>query len=707
MAHEINFGRGIGILHERTNSTTNEDVDTNCTNSTEIPPLCENKNHQEQAQILCLSISLISDLATIDSHDVDGTQMHAKANIQAEIDKLQKNWRLEDTALPSLVASIHRLQSNLSNLQDESTNLTSQIRSADNEVHTTRAQNLKLKKACRKLFHQNKKLSEKLKKKKRDNRHFVKTVREFLFKKRQEELDTEEFLVACHEAMLKKSHGYTISNYDKPTGNRPRTSTSESANSDFDYYSYSGDYSMFEDSDVESSRVVDIGTLDGNGTSLDNSLADYECDASVDTLTSTSYAPMHSASTTRLTDPASDDDTIHVHNIDDNNNPNIDGKHVDKKTSTRHSNLSFKSQSQSYTLSFPPSNDIGLQFVEVPSTISSHHLQSTGSFGSNRRRAYSDGATLNLGIVHEGAEIMSTNKIDEISTCTQRSTSKISPRCQNEERPFTMETTFGTKITKLGKESASDVVRVNGSKRVGQSNSCSFLNVHSMILVRDLDGFDTSLNVRPTIGARLIAMNDQSLLDGHFPLAKVSEYLDKCKLEKSGEQNRSIKLTFRNDPLSKSQKKLLTASADTGNVTGDDAGTLKIPVSVMPSLKSALSGNKGFRMPKMMENENKPTISSLFKFGMSDELRSGKKEKSVFSFMSKKSSCTFSKEKRIDNKNSNDLHGSGLTVSSIAREEITSLPSEEDTKKVEDKTCDEIEQSPSQTGFNAKLISLF
>ena len=162
-----------------------------------------------------------------------------------------------------------------------------------------------------------------------------------------------------------------------------------------------------------------------------------------------------------------------------------------------------------------------------------------------------------------------------------------------------------------------------------------------MISVRDLDGFDTSLNVRPTIGARLIAMHDQSLLDGHFPLAEVSEYLDKCKKLVGKiwrtKQNRRIKLTFRNDPLSKSQKKLLTASADTGSVIGDDAGTPKIPVSVMPSLKSALSGNNGFRMPKMTEHENKPTISLLFKFGMSDELKSGKKEKSVFSFMSKKS----------------------------------------------------------------------
>ena len=161
-----------------------------------------------------------------------------------------------------------------------------------------------------------------------------------------------------------------------------------------------------------------------------------------------------------------------------------------------------------------------------------------------------------------------------------------------------------------------------------------------MISVRDLDGFDTSLNVRPTIGARLIAMHDQSLLDGHFPLAEVSEYLDKCKKLVGKiwrtKQNRRIKLTFRNDPLSKSQKELLTASADTGR-TGDDAGTPKIPVSVMPSLKSALSGNNGFRMPKMTEHENKPTISLLFKFGMSDELKSGKKEKSVFSFMSKKS----------------------------------------------------------------------
>lgn len=251
-------------LHERSNLITNIDPSTSTDKRIQI--LHQKNIYKEQAKTLCLSISLISELAAIDISHPDhnnASQMNAKATIQAKLDELQKAWKLEDTALPSLIASIYRLHSNIDNLQQESTNLTSKIQCTDNELRNERAENSKLKKACRKLFHQNNKLSEKLKKKKEESCHFVTTMTEQLLRKRQEGIATEELLVACHENMMRK---------DSSNGNRSRISTANSSLSDIDMFSQSENFNC----DMRSLRELDVRDLNGNGL-LDESLPDYEC----------------------------------------------------------------------------------------------------------------------------------------------------------------------------------------------------------------------------------------------------------------------------------------------------------------------------------------------------------------------------------------------------------------------------------------------
>ena len=246
----------IMTLHERSNLITN--VDPSTSTDKRMQSLHQKNIYKEQAKTLCLSISLISELAAIDISHPDhsnASQMNAKATIQAKLDELQKAWKLEDTALPSLIASIYRLHSNIHNLQQESTNLTSKIQCTDNELRIERAENSKLKKACRKLFHQNNKLSEKLKKKKEESCHFVTTMAEQLLRKRQEGIATEELLVACHENMMKK---------DSSNGNRSRISTANSSVSDIDMFSQSENLNC------------DIRDLNSNEL-LDESLPDYEC----------------------------------------------------------------------------------------------------------------------------------------------------------------------------------------------------------------------------------------------------------------------------------------------------------------------------------------------------------------------------------------------------------------------------------------------
>ena len=72
--------------------------------------------------------------------------------IEADIDKIQRKWKLEETSFPNLITCIHRLHSHISNLRMEADTNLNELREVNNQLHFRHRQNQKLKKALKKLY---------------------------------------------------------------------------------------------------------------------------------------------------------------------------------------------------------------------------------------------------------------------------------------------------------------------------------------------------------------------------------------------------------------------------------------------------------------------------------------------------------------------------------------------------------------------------
>ncbi len=621
---------------------------------------CCVSDRKEQLDIILHAISLASKLAAIDvespsteqsdsaSSRLISTRIKEQMTIQAEIDRLQQQWKLEDTALPSLIASIHRLQSHIGHLQNESDSLTSRFRSTEELMHEAQTQNSKLRKACLKVFRQNKKLKLKLQSKKKETRNFVSAVREFLTKKKQEEIDTEEFLVACHESMLKKSCEMNnsasavavLDSADTPAevGNRARTFTAESTFSEYSFGSIFEDIGA--DTNVESdsnSKILEIDTVD----TVNSNLIGYDCDTSVHSYISSSsksFFTDESISTIRFKDTdvlGCSYDTM----MGDTGNSD-ECKDQDDAIERHNNRASYMVQSPSYSLSFPSAKDIGMQFVEVKTSILNHSKSSTSLIGGNRRRSFSDGAVLDLTVVGKVKECKKRQNVLSPS-CSSRSCDKICEENVSDE-PLSSQIVKLQPLSPRKSSFSMDKMFGNYSKKNNLNEKDSKSSqpgsvAQNMILVRELEGFDTAINVRPTIGARLIAIDDQSLLSGHWTLGKAMEYLQGQR-----KKNESIKLMFRNEPLNKTQKKSLD-QFDASNHNAATAKTVargsqsKSPTNLLPS----------FRIPRTKAAEEskgeKKSFSSFFKFSSKSEtneegsMNDKPHSESLFGFMSKTS----------------------------------------------------------------------
>ena len=706
---------GIPLSHHNHNHNANDaetnntpDTDTDNDNAGEsssslslIEQLSQAKeradNNQEQLDVLLQAIALISKLASLDYSDhntttsTTTTTAQSRTQIQAKLDNLQQQWKLEDTPIPTLLSSIHRLQSNM----EESNHLISQIHATNTTLQKYRTHNSKLKIACKKLYGQNTKYAEKIKRKKKESRNFVRTVKDFVTKKKQEQLDTEEFIVAVHETMLKKNFASGVSGGSGGTGgtgsgssnsvggnssgNRPRTATSESAFSDLDAYSYLDlDYSICEETDTDgnayanddansnsnanadnadnantdnneasyqyihhkSNQSVDIGTLGRRGSSGE---LDYDCgvsfDSSMSAGSSRSLVTDDAAPTVRFFDTASIGATGEAIG-NDAGDGDAQGGHTTSTTGTHRPHVSFKSLSSSYTLSFPCSKEIGLQFVQVPSSsppplpnvnvnvnVRSSSFIASGNL--NRNRAFSDSAVL----VGYNA-VLDLSVVDESTATTDKVVPSIthgksdrgmfksmsSPgrtqlqQIKGSKNTFKIDNIFGmnnfskppppppSSSSSASASSAEKASRDSGHVTDKDSNDIVSNSQQNSFLVRDFQGFDTLLNVRPTIGARLIAIDDQSLLEGHWTLGKVTEHLQQRHTSSDGGgdgdgdggdvllvDEEEIMLTFRNDPLGKAQKKLL--EPDTAE------GPCPQTPPPMKNIHAFSSPNRGIRMP--------------------------------------------------------------------------------------------------------------
>lgn len=562
--------------------------------------------HEEALEILLEGIDLVSNLAAMDSSDyITGKNISVnKEDIQARLDELQSKWALEETKLPSLVASIHRLQSNIGHLQHESTTFTSQLNEIQLNFSKTKNQNVKLRKAFKKMYSMNQNLVGKLRKKKEESRQFIKTVKEFVSQKRQEELDAEELIVACHESMMKNKIKEnqrnqkliksmttgSSSSLNKVGVNRSRTNTAESTFSDLDAYSCFGDYSIFEEESPEqleeegeddssynfvlnaSSRSkvrnVDVGRLEvGDYTNslksdvLDKSsnFIEQGChDISFDSSASAVSASSCRSFVTEEIDPTLKlSDVVNIPVVQDMDHEK-DSLHFFDRT-----NPSFKSigTTHPYSISFPSSRPIGLQFIEVPTSRECD--SSSGSLhweSENRKRSFSDGATLELSVVNEHEEEKAVgHKSGWVPLTTmykaRKAGSSGTDLFHSKSFPHHRHTMKRSSFAVV-----ENILGLHGPRLKDHSHQDRGSSYKSTaILVQDFDGFDTSLHVRPTIGARLVAINNQSLLEGQWTLAKVQHVLEDLTTDHDETENvtNEIILTFRNDSISKIQSKFL------------------------------------------------------------------------------------------------------------------------------------------------------
>lgn len=619
------------------NKESTNDKNEPSTSSASLHP--QRETIQEELETLLQGIELVSKLAAMDSSEYLNKTEHTsckvlgtKEDIQSRLDELQAKWTLEDTSLPSLVASIHRLQSNIGHLHQESTTFTSQM----NEMHLSlskfKSQNEKYKKVLKKLYVMNQKLVEKLRQKKKKSRQFIKTVQEFVSQKKQEELNTEEFLVACHESMMKskiKQHPIKVFSKQQNGVNRSRTNTAESTFSDLDAYSYFGDYSIFqpppqgeEDDDGDDDddkgegqgmehlqddlsfnfvprshcrmRSVDVGTLemplgqDGNGVDVSFNSLESSSSSSLSSSSRSLFVTDDNVATLSFSDAIHNDDA----GTATASNSRTELNTLDKMNSKMSNPLLLcrsKSNLQTYTISFPSSREIGLQFVQVPLSSSPRDSMLTlrRQKKDNRTRCFSDGATLDLAVVNEHEERLESKSLFSTLTHRHGTTGIRNKKELSSDGLFTHSKSFPSHHHHNTNKSSSFTIVENmfsgfhskshklkddndNLKHRSDHHSTTCCSSKAAILVADFQGFNTSLHIRPTVGARLIAINDQSLLEGQWTVEKVTATLKDIKAQNHEANNDDcdIVLTFRNDPISgKLPKKTLEEHKKPSEIT--------------------------------------------------------------------------------------------------------------------------------------------
>ena len=441
---------------------------------------------KEEIDVLINSINLASKLASLPPESYthkdpreqgDCSTCQSPSSLQAQLDNLQSTWKLEETSIPSLMSSIHRLQSNITHLQAaaDSALPTNQLLQADNLKYSNELKVMKM--AITKLYKDNVKLKQRLTSAKDKKSKFVQNIKECMRMTIEEEVEKERMKIYESSLKGKKKQQYplnkekslqilddTLSSENgtekEPSFNRQRTSTCDSAFSDISC-------------DMEPRRFAHEleGANDQSG-SLSSGDCDVSSSSSVSSCSTFSLVTDECLSTLRLA-------------------PSLSSKKKQSFTGLK--------KSSSYTLKFPVGVKVGLQFDRIELT---NQLDPETS----RSRAFSDG------FIH-------CRSIPE----NQAQMKKESPKAKVDKMVHT--------FLDRGEPSSTNKV----------SNGYEFL-------VSGFESFDTKMNIRPTIGAKLVAINENPIMRSDWTIDDLNCYLD------ANQRGKELSLTFRNEGLKKQQK---------------------------------------------------------------------------------------------------------------------------------------------------------
>eukprot|EP00545_Synedropsis_sp_CCMP1620_P000719 CAMPEP_0119028640 /NCGR_PEP_ID=MMETSP1176-20130426/39239_1 /TAXON_ID=265551 /ORGANISM="Synedropsis recta cf, Strain CCMP1620" /LENGTH=540 /DNA_ID=CAMNT_0006984819 /DNA_START=91 /DNA_END=1710 /DNA_ORIENTATION=- len=203
----------------------------------------------DQVQALLQSLDLITRLAAMDTETYSQTLHHAPSTstnttddddlrnaavLQQRLDEMQRQWKLEDTAVPRLLDSIHRLQSTCLQLASQNDLITQENSAMRNDQSSSEHRVHTLEAAVQKLHKKNERLKEKLLSKRSENQSLLKNVRSYVrdFHKQELQLDDQRLAtqLEAHERVMGNRSRTSSHDYHP----RSRTSSRDTTFSDVD-----------------------------------------------------------------------------------------------------------------------------------------------------------------------------------------------------------------------------------------------------------------------------------------------------------------------------------------------------------------------------------------------------------------------------------------------------------------------------------------
>jgi len=185
-----------------------ENFPSNNSHRNSLPPLLKNLNKEQNSNAPKCKQNL-------NEGDI-GNTTNTESTIHLELDSVLQKWKLEETPLLNVIASIHRLQSHLLHSQTEADALMPQVHSLHQVLIKYKMRNTKLEKAVKKLYKNNIRLVTYLKDKEREHKDFVKSSEDVQRKRAESEnMDKEQLQVTnqilIHEKIMQM--GYVRSNH--------------------------------------------------------------------------------------------------------------------------------------------------------------------------------------------------------------------------------------------------------------------------------------------------------------------------------------------------------------------------------------------------------------------------------------------------------------------------------------------------------------
>jgi len=421
-------------------------------------------------------------------------------DIQHKLDYLQTHGDLQETSIPSLINSIHRLQSNVTHLQAEAEMNAIEIYTLQDALNKSSDRIQQLEAAVQGLYQEKTDLKSQLKLKKKESRYFAKSVREYIIMKRKEELEKDAFVattrLSVHESMLKKS---------KKQG--------EFLDMDIDHLSMT---SSFEDFDtLRKMDSIDLSTFDISledasfmGQSLD--MTRISNGESPDSLRRYSVRPF---SPTETRDRATSTDSLAstISRVTDSGVPTV--RFDFQKDDLFHSDLEVKAGSTEtfeYVLKEGSSSHVGLIFKLIEVTAPRQPLLDGKLLDAVTDDNTTEPTMKNSTLKGPGLSF----KIDDFFSRTQN----------------------------------------HSKKKVPPTVNC---DPECVVLVSGFDNFDDLLNIRPVLGARLISIGDELLMDNkNLSLEMIHDMIMKTSICDCNPY-KTVKLTFRHEPLTRDQMKKL------------------------------------------------------------------------------------------------------------------------------------------------------